>query len=68
LQALAAQGVDAVNLRHGRWTRRLVDRAHAAGLLAFGWDVQTRWGIRRAVRLGLDGVYSDHPALLVDRL
>jgi glycerophosphoryl diester phosphodiesterase len=68
LAALAADGIDAVNLRHGRWTRRLVGRVHDAGLLAFGWDVQTRIGMRHALRVGLDGVYSDHPALLVDRL
>lgn len=68
LTALAAQGIDAVNLRHGRWTRRLVEKAHACGLLAFGWDVQTRWGMRRIRKLGLDGVFSDHPSLLVDRL
>jgi glycerophosphoryl diester phosphodiesterase len=68
LALLAEHGIDAVNLRHGRWTRSLVAKAHAAGLLAFGWDVQTRWGMRRASRLGLDGVYSDHPGLLVDRL
>jgi glycerophosphoryl diester phosphodiesterase len=68
LTALAEQGVDAVNLRHGRWTRKLVAKAHAVDLLAFGWDVQTRWGIRRARKIGLDGVFSDHPALLVDRL
>ena len=60
--------IDAVNLRHGRWTKGLVEKTHAAGLLAFGWDVQTRFGIGRAKRLGLDGVYSDHPGLLVDRL
>jgi glycerophosphoryl diester phosphodiesterase len=64
----AAAGIDAVNLRHGRWTRRLVARAHAEGLLAFGWDVQFRWTMRSAVARGLDGVYSDRPQLLVDVL
>lgn len=65
LTVLAASGVDAVNIRHGRWTRRLVARVHAEGMLAFGWDVQTRWSMRRAAWLGLDGVFSDHPTLLV---
>jgi glycerophosphoryl diester phosphodiesterase len=68
IAGLAADGIDAVNLRHGRWTRRLVGQVHEAGLLAFGWDVQTRLGMRHALRVGLDGVYSDHPGLLVDRL
>jgi glycerophosphoryl diester phosphodiesterase len=68
MTAAADAGIDAVNLRHGRWTRDLVGHAHRQGLLAFGWDVQTRWTMRRAVRIGLDGVYSDHPRLLVDVL
>jgi glycerophosphoryl diester phosphodiesterase len=62
---IAAGGVDAVNLRHGRWTRSLVDKAHAAGLLAFAWDVNTRWGLQLGLRRGVDGVYSDHVRLLV---
>jgi glycerophosphoryl diester phosphodiesterase len=65
LADIAAKGVDAVNLRHGRWTHRLVERTHAAGLLAFAWDVQTAWGLRRVLRRGVDGVYSDHVRLLV---
>ena len=61
---IAERGVNAVNLRHGRWTHSLVGHAHAVGLLAFGWDVQSRWGLRRILRRGVDGVYSDHPGLL----
>ena len=61
-------GIDAVNLRHGRWSRRLIRHAHDAGLLAFGWDVQFPWTMRWAVRRGLDAVYSDRPRLLVEVL
>ncbi|MCW2600143.1 MAG: glycerophosphoryl diester phosphodiesterase [Frankiales bacterium] len=68
MHAIADRGIDAVNLRHGRWTHTLVRHAHAAGLLAFAWDIQTRWGLRRALRHGVDAVYSDHPALLVHGL
>lgn len=68
MRSVAAQGIDAVNLRHGRWTHALVRHAHDAGLLAFAWDVQSRWGLRRVLRRGVDGIYSDHPALLVDGL
>ena len=57
-------GVDAVNLRHGRWTRRMVERVHAAGLLAFAWDINNRLALRLAVRRGIDGIYSDHVRLL----
>lgn len=68
MAAVSAAGIDAVNLRHGRWSRRLIRRAHEAGLLAFGWDVQFAWTMRWAVRRGLDAVYSDRPRLLVEVL
>jgi glycerophosphoryl diester phosphodiesterase len=64
MRVIAAEGIDAVNLRQGRWSRRLVDRAHLVGLRAFAWDVNTRCHLRRAVRRGVDGVYSDHVRLL----
>ena len=66
LPALGAQGFDAVNLRHGRWSRSLVRQAHEAGLLAFAWDVQHAWTLRWAVSRGVDAVYSDHVRLLLD--
>ena len=65
LARIAADRIDAVNLRHGRWTKRMVKQAQAAGLLAFAWDVNTRWGLWLARRRGVDGVYSDHVRLLV---
>ena len=67
LRRLAAGGVDAVNLRRGRWTPGLVHRVHAAGLLAFAWDVQSRGRLEAVLRLGVDGVYSDSVALLLQR-
>lgn len=65
LRRLAAGGVTAVNLRRGRWTPGLVRRVHAAGLLAFAWDVQTRRRLDQVLALGVDGVYSDSVALLL---
>ena len=66
LRRLHDGGVDAVNLRRRNWSRNLVDRVHAAGLLAFAWDVQTP-ARREAVRaMGVDGYYSDHLDLLVE--
>lgn len=62
---LAEQTVDAVNLRHGRWTRRLVDVVHAVGMLAFAWDVNHVWTKRYVLRCGVDAIYSDHVGLLV---
>lgn len=68
MREASEHGINAVNLRHGRWSRRLVRHAHEAGLLAFGWDVQFAWTMRWAVHRGLDAVYSDRPRLLVEVL
>ena len=65
LHRLAAGGVDAVNLRRGRWTRALVQRVHDEGLLAFAWDVQSHRRLRRVLAMGVDGVYSDSVPLLL---
>lgn len=65
LARYADAGVDAVNLRHGRWTRRLVRLVHEAGMLAFAWDVNHRWTKRYVLAVGVDGIYSDHVPLLV---
>jgi glycerophosphoryl diester phosphodiesterase len=64
LAAVAAAGIDAVNLRHGRWTRRMVHKTHGHGLMAFAWDVNNRFALRLAVRREVDAVYSDHVRLL----
>jgi hypothetical protein len=39
-----------------------------AGLRAFGWDAQTEAAVERLVGLGIDGMYADHPDLLVARV
>ena len=65
LRRLADGGVDAVNLRRARWTPGLVRAVHAAGLLAFAWDVQTAARLQAVVALGVDAVYSDSVDLLV---
>jgi len=62
---IAEQTVDAVNLRHGRWTKRLVRLVHDAGMLAFAWDVNHSWTKRYVLRAGVDAIYSDHANLLV---
>ena len=64
LRELAAIGVDAVNLRHGRWTRAMVRKTHEAGLMAFAWDINNRFALRLAIRREVDGIYSDHVRLL----
>ncbi len=61
---LVDAGIEAVNLHHLCWTRRLVDVVHDHGLLAFGWDAQGTHALNRLVALDVDAIYSDH----VDRM
>jgi glycerophosphoryl diester phosphodiesterase len=57
-------GVEAINARWIWWNRDIVAEVHASGMLAFGYDAQRSGSLNRCVRIGLDGVFSDH----VDRL
>jgi glycerophosphoryl diester phosphodiesterase len=60
--------LDAINLRAREWTAELVERAHAAGLLAFGWDAHDRSVLTRLVGMGIDAVYSNDVPAMVDVL
>ncbi|MHB1536675.1 MAG: glycerophosphodiester phosphodiesterase, partial [Acidimicrobiales bacterium] len=65
---LAGAGLAAINLRAREWTPGAVAAVHHHGLAAFGWDAQSEDALRRAVLLGLDGVYCDHVARMVSCL
>lgn len=63
---LSSAGVDAVNLHHTEWTGGLTTLFHRFGRLAFAWDAQHERILRALVRMGIDGVYSDHVDRMVD--
>lgn len=65
LAILALEGVEILNMAWRDWTPELVARTRDAGLRPFAWDAHTTVGIERALDLGVDAVYSDHPDLLV---
>ena len=65
---LSAAGIDTVNLHHSEWTGGLTTLFHRFGVLAFGWDAQHERIIRALVKMGIDGIYSDHVDRLVDAL
>lgn len=65
VRAAVKMGAWAIHPAHGRTTRLLVEAAHAAGLRVNAWTVNTRMAYRRMERLGVDGVFSDNPRLLV---
>lgn len=48
--------------RHTLATPRLVRAAHRAGLLVVVWTVNRRGEIERMLRMGVDGIMTDHPA------
>jgi glycerophosphoryl diester phosphodiesterase len=66
--ALAEARVHVLNMPYGDWSGGLVALCHRFGVLAFGWDAQHRRQIDELLRMGCDGVYSDHPDRLADAL
>jgi glycerophosphoryl diester phosphodiesterase len=65
---LAELGIDAVNLHHTDWNGGLVTLFHRFERVAFGWDLQFEHLLRPAIRMGLDGVFSDHVDVMVDAI
>jgi glycerophosphoryl diester phosphodiesterase len=63
--ALRDAGLDALNLHCRDWSAEHVATVQAAGIRAFGWDAQSTSEIARLLRLGVDGIYSDHVDLLM---
>jgi glycerophosphoryl diester phosphodiesterase len=63
---LAEQGVDAVNMHHSDWTGGLVVLFHRFNRVTFGWDMQEPHILQTALRMGLDGVYSDWVDRMMD--
>jgi glycerophosphoryl diester phosphodiesterase len=63
-RALAAAGVEALNLQAREWDPAWVRALHAAGVACFAWDAQRVVVIQDLVRLGIDGVYCDDPDTL----
>ena len=63
---LARAGIDVINLHHREWSGGLVTLFHRFGVMAFGWDMQFEHVLRPALRMGLDGVFSDYVDVMID--
>lgn len=63
---LSNEGIDALNMRIDDWNGGLVTLAHRFSRYAFGWNLQHDYELRTGLRMGLDGVYSDHVDRMVD--
>jgi glycerophosphoryl diester phosphodiesterase len=66
--ALAAAGIDAVNLHHSEWTGGLTSLFHRFEVLCFAWDAQHDRVLDDVLDAGVDAVYSDHVDRMVDAL
>ena len=66
--SLAARRIDAINLHHTDWTGGLTALFHRFERVCFGWDMQFEHVMRPALRMGLDGIYSDHVDVMVDAM
>ena len=65
---LAARRIDAVNLHHTDWTGGLTTLFHRFERVCFGWDLQFEHLIRPVVRMGIDGIFSDHVDVMVEAI
>lgn len=65
---LAEAGFAAINLHHRDWTGGLVTLFHRFGVHAFAWDLQIPRLLITALRMGVDGVFSDHVDRMTDAL
>ncbi len=65
---LADLAIDAVNLHHSQWTGGLTTLFHRFDRVAFAWDLQFEHVLRNAIRMGIDGVFSDHVDVMADAL
>jgi len=66
--ALAAAGIDAVNLHQSDWTGGLTTLFHRFDVFAFGWDAQHARVLDELLDMGIDGVYSDHVDVMMERV
>ncbi len=65
---LADAGIDGVNLHHREWTGGMATLFHRFDRLCFGWDAQHSRILHDLLRMGLDGVYSDHVDIMMETL
>ena len=63
---LTEAGIDAINLRRQEWTTGHVTMFHKFERVCFGWDAQHARVLQELLRMGIDGVYSDHSDVMTE--
>jgi glycerophosphoryl diester phosphodiesterase len=61
-------GAESVHLRHDLATRQWVERVHKSGLHARVWNIDEAERMKWAIALGVDGIGTNDPALLLEVL
>jgi glycerophosphoryl diester phosphodiesterase len=64
--ALRENGIDAINMHHSDWNGGMVALFHRFDRATFGWDMQEPHILQSALRMGIDGVYSDWVDRMMD--
>jgi len=64
--SLHDSGIDAINMHHTDWNGGLVTLFHRFNKYALGWDMQQEHVISDGLRMGLDGIFSDHTDRMMD--
>lgn len=59
-------GIHVVNMHHSDWTGGLTTLFHRFGILCFAWDIQHETKMTDVLRMGIDGVYSDHVDMMME--
>jgi glycerophosphoryl diester phosphodiesterase len=61
-------GAESISVQFTHLTRDWVEASHAAGLEIRGWNPDTREEMERTLALGIDGLGSNRPDILLDLL
>jgi len=65
VQRARALGAEAINPEDAVTTAALVQEAHAAGLAVYPFTVDPEVEMRRYLEMGVDGLFTNHPARMV---
>ena len=67
-ERMAALDIDALNLHWRDWSAPLAQTFRSAGRKLLAWDAQDEASLRAMLALGVDGVFSDHVARMMNAI
>ncbi|MFX0099341.1 MAG: glycerophosphodiester phosphodiesterase [Candidatus Hodarchaeota archaeon] len=66
IQKVDASTLKVINLSSEHLTSEIIEMIHKKNLLSFVWECNDKETIKKFVELGVDGIYSDYPDILVN--